>query len=250
MIACGIALTFWGMKRPLTTLECVLLPIGVFGSTALAIFSFFTSTYAKQHSFIDSFCKKVYKVPLTLIQVSAALYLFCAALVILGFVLGSWLAKIASMLENTHLLSISLRGWFNLSFAMTEFLLLWATFILIIVVRERSKTMFGSSYGDNAMGYGQIMAIGFCIQTVFQAGPLAFSKRRPCHVLQALCRANVFLPGRFSDHNDESLETARTTSNGGKGSINVTIRQTSKTKNWVRYRFETMKHHHLRTEPL
>jgi hypothetical protein len=176
MVACGIALTFWGMKRPFTPLETALIPLGVIGSTALAVFSFFSLTYAKQHSFIDTPCAKVYYVPLVLIQTSAALYLFCALLVILAFGLSSWLDRIIALLDSTSFLTISYRGWFNICFSLIEFLLLWATLILIIVVRERSKTIFGASYGDNAMGYGQIMAIGFCIQTVFQAGEVVFGK--------------------------------------------------------------------------
>ena len=45
-------------------------------------------------------------------------------------------------------------------------LMLIADYVFILVIREQAKTFFGSSYSDNAMGYGQIIATGFCLQTL------------------------------------------------------------------------------------
>ena len=222
MIACGIALTFWGLKRPFTTLEVALIPIGLCGSTALAIFSFFVSDYATNHSFIDVQCSSTYTVALTLIKASAGLYLFCALLVIIELSIASQSTRFKAWLENVALMHVSVRGWFNLAFAITELMLLVATLGLIVFVREHAKNIFGRSYGDNAMGYGQIMAIGFCIQTVFQAGNLAVEKYRGL----------------------------RSEEVGGEKRRDAVVSGIQKASQyWVEYRFKTVRDHHLRTEP-
>lgn len=51
---------------------------------------------------------------------------------------------------------------------ITESLLLVATLALIITVRQRAANLFGPYYGDNAVGYGQILAAGFCLQTIIE----------------------------------------------------------------------------------
>jgi hypothetical protein len=221
MIACGIALTFWGMKRSFTNLEVVLIPLGLCGSTALAIFSFFVSAYAAQNSFIDVPCEETYEIALALIRASAALYLFCAFLVIFELALASQSKRFKNFLETAEFLHISIRGWLNLSFALTEFFLLWTTLALIVFVREYAKRIFGRSYGDDAMGYGQVMAIGFCIQVMFEAGDLALTKyRRASH-----------------SPSPEKPATAQSKT-----------KEPSLLKHWIRYRFRTIKDHHLRIE--
>ena len=41
---------------------------------------------------------------------------------------------------------------------------LWFLFITILMIRTRAQTAFGSTYGDGAAGYGQILAIGPILQ--------------------------------------------------------------------------------------
>lgn len=49
-----------------------------------------------------------------------------------------------------------------------EGLFMWICLAFIIIVRKEAEIVYGRSYADNAMGYGQVIACGFCIQTVSQ----------------------------------------------------------------------------------
>ncbi|KAH8887122.1 hypothetical protein GQ53DRAFT_768585 [Thozetella sp. PMI_491] len=89
--------TLYELTVGFTALETALIPIGLLGSTALAIFSFFTSAYGKQRGFIDEPC------------------------------LSNQLDSIVAVSERIHFLGAFIRGWLNILFAMIEFLLLWAT---------------------------------------------------------------------------------------------------------------------------
>lgn len=46
--------------------------------------------------------------------------------------------------------------------------LVWMSFVSIVIIRQQADLTFGQWYEDNSMGYGQVLACGFCIQAVAQ----------------------------------------------------------------------------------
>ena len=46
--------------------------------------------------------------------------------------------------------------------------LMWVCLAFIVVIRNEAKDVFGPSYADNKLGYGQIIACGFYLQTAVE----------------------------------------------------------------------------------
>lgn len=134
--------------------------IGFLGSLVVAVFAIFIPLYGAYANFIDSPCSKFYEGPLRLTQAMAVPY------VIVAIVFAQSTRK--NRLEKRLASTVGLN--FLVLWVSIEFMLMWVTFALIILVRVRAKDVFGSSYDDNALGYGQIMATGFCLQTIAQLG--------------------------------------------------------------------------------
>lgn len=124
--------------------------VGVLGSLATGIFSFSSSGYAHKANFIDTPCQDAYNVPIRLIQASAGVYLCCLGFLFLfSIYIGcsiekgntEWLELERPILGYFSPAVLALRLW-----VLIELLLLWATYALIIMVRERGKRLFGSAY--------------------------------------------------------------------------------------------------------
>ena len=49
-----------------------------------------------------------------------------------------------------------------------SYVFLWLDMAFIILLRSKARKAFGDSYEDDAFGYGQIIASGFCLQAVLQ----------------------------------------------------------------------------------
>lgn len=173
LIACALILVLYTTSDgALDNLEFTLAIVGFLGALANCIFSFCASWYADRAAFIDFACQTTYRTPLLLIQGFSALYIACAMFLVVAFFLGLLFARLYARLKKGLVSVIDMQGYEAISGCVSsllyfaEFLLMWVNFALIIWVRERAKSLFGPLYGDNAMGYGQIMASGFSLQTI------------------------------------------------------------------------------------
>lgn len=57
-----------------------------------------------------------------------------------------------------------------LCFSGFEILAMWCNIVFIVVIHYKGQLSFGRSFQSNSFGYGQIMATGFCLQTLLQFG--------------------------------------------------------------------------------
>lgn len=80
-----------------------------------------------------------------------------------GQLLGKMLNKIERLEETKPIFS---GGVMIFYIEMSALFLMWFNLIAFLVVREAAFTIYGPSFVDNGMGYGQIVATGFCLQTV------------------------------------------------------------------------------------
>lgn len=169
---------------------------GACGSVATVGFGFTTPRYAKSHDYIDVPCDEVYNLPFLVVKISAAIYLVLVssygqirAMEWLTVYLShspwwpnsivrptSIFSTASEIILNKLLFLINPWKWFNFwekvipiirsAWMDIECSLLCLTFALVIVVRQKAQGLFGTNYDDNSAGYGQILAAGFCVQTV------------------------------------------------------------------------------------
>lgn len=71
-----------------------------------------------------------------------------------------WLGSWASFKES----QLSRIVWIVVSLSLLGYM--WLCFAFITQIRNKARYWFSHSYTDNEMGYGQIIAMGFCLQTV------------------------------------------------------------------------------------
>lgn len=60
---------------------------------------------------------------------------------------------------------------------LIEFVYMWLGLSTIVSIRNAGAAVFGTDYGDNAWGFGQVIAIGFVLQTVVQLVVFFFRNR-------------------------------------------------------------------------
>lgn len=156
--------------------------IVITGSILTSGFSFYASKYAQRHMYVDWPCRQSYSVAIILLQISTGIYIssvagvfvfpFIVVLIEKGY-LGTFASKAHKVLKSysEHGGSIVFG-----CFLFSEVVMVISSFALIMVIREKARTLFGSSYDDNALGYGQIIAVGFCLQTIVDGCRLLFSK--------------------------------------------------------------------------
>lgn len=65
---------------------------------------------------------------------------------------------------NVGLYAISIIGWLGTILLLIG---LWYSFCIILKIKAHARVAFGSSFEDDALGYGQIMACGFGVQALF-----------------------------------------------------------------------------------
>lgn len=132
------------------------------GSVSVGAFSFVTEASATKHLFIDRQCIIADTIIdyLILAKVSAVMYIVIVGMFFV-FVLPS------KRQNDSEKLAAPFMGVGILSLVF-DFCFMFAFFIQIVEVRKRAKVIFGSTYPNNAIGYGQIMAMGFCVQTFVQ----------------------------------------------------------------------------------
>ena len=113
-----------------------------------------------------------------------AKFVFISAFALVGLYfwylvfLTSWIAGagfIRSRLDRPPEAQARARKWVYrinatiiIIFFLVAYAFLWIDFAFIMIVRQRSRTAFGTSYSDDQIGYGQIIASGFCLQAVLQ----------------------------------------------------------------------------------
>jgi hypothetical protein len=133
----------------------------------------------------DNYCYEGNILPLTAMKVSCWMQVASFILLILGLGLlnvAPYWVKLWSRIRQQPT-SGDLAGLESLISLLLGVLVIvlqlvsmWINFYFIAVIREEAKTFFGSSYADNAMGYGQIIASGFCLQAIVQWLYLMWSK--------------------------------------------------------------------------
>lgn len=176
--------------------------VGVCGSVTTVGWGFTTPQYARSHFHIDVPCNAAYEIPFTVVKLSTSIclglvYLYSTAVLVDDHKFESvalytqgkmnlifdkystervstgdyWMLPMGKReaMRRGFRYSVILFLWFPALWMTIESLLLIGTLVSIIYVRERAASLFGPHYRDNAVGYGQILAASFCLQTIVES---------------------------------------------------------------------------------
>ena len=152
--------------------------IGVYTSEIFIARALRDLEYLYWYPLEDNFCYEGNILPLTALKAScwlqvttffiAASYFMC---IWLKSMIQLLLPKVWHWLPSSTLFADfekSVFTWLLYSIIAIQLPSMWANFYFIIIIRREASQFFGPNYGDNAMGYGQIIASGFCVQVIVQ----------------------------------------------------------------------------------